>query len=554
MRLPSVILGALVLLIVSDFPLPAQYPPGGYPPGGYPGGGYPPGQYPGGIGGIPFPRRGKKKSKTQQEEQNLQQVTGMLRKMDAKTIVLEAEDTRILNMGRSKDTKFLKNGEDIKPDVLKPGDHLSIEFSEDDKGFLSAVHVMLEKEGTAEERAEASAPVETSVQTQDRSSDDERPVQRRKDSPAEAKTQENQNTPGAAAPSQKSAGAPPRGSQPSSQPAGDPANLPPIAPPDAGLDLNHIPASTHSAAEESADGRPELRRGKPAKRKSAPQEESSEPVEVASQPVEVASNAPPDSAAASKSAVIEPPPLDAEVRPRPVAEMPPPPDPRIQKATAAAVSFTDTLPNYVCQEQMARFVSETHKVNWQPIDIVSTEVVYEDHHEHYRNIQINGKAVKKRMEELPGAWSTGEFGTVLMDLFSPATAAEFRKRGSARTGGRDAFVYDFHVDHPHSHWNVMGPSQSVTPEYKGSVWIDKETERVLRIEMEAQHLPEQFPFDKVESATDYEFIRIGDGQFLLPVHAETLACQRDSNNCSHNVIDFRNYHKYSGEATIEFGK
>jgi hypothetical protein len=44
----------------------------------------------------------------------------------------------------------------------------------------------------------------------------------------------------------------------------------------------------------------------------------------------------------------------------------------------------------------------------------------------------------------------------------------------------------------------------------------------------------------------------GTQQFLLPVHAETLGCQRGSSFCSRNTIDFRNYHKYTGESTIEF--
>jgi hypothetical protein len=92
------------------------------------------------------------------------------------------------------------------------------------------------------------------------------------------------------------------------------------------------------------------------------------------------------------------------------------------------------------------------------------------------------------------------------------------------------------------------------PPYKGAIWIDKETGRVLRIEMQANRMPQEFPYDKVESATDYEFTRIGEGQFLLPVHSETLMCERGTNICSRNTIDFRNYHKYAGEATIIFGK
>jgi hypothetical protein len=51
---------------------------------------------------------------------------------------------------------------------------------------------------------------------------------------------------------------------------------------------------------------------------------------------------------------------------------------------------------------------------------------------------------------------------------------------------------------------------------------------------------------------DYQYLRIGTGEFLLPVHAETLSCQRGSNNCSRNTVDFRNYHKYDAQSNITF--
>src|SRR5437660_1021841 len=104
--------GALALFVAPDLPLTAQYPPGGYPPGG---------GYPGSGVGLPrIPRIGKKKKTTAKddEQQQLQDVSGMLRQMDAKTIVLEAQDTRILNLKRSDKIKFLKNGEDIKSEIL----------------------------------------------------------------------------------------------------------------------------------------------------------------------------------------------------------------------------------------------------------------------------------------------------------------------------------------------------------------------------------------------------------------------------------------------------
>ena len=90
----------------------------------------------------------------------------------------------------------------------------------------------------------------------------------------------------------------------------------------------------------------------------------------------------------------------------------------------------ESLPNYFCQEHITRFASTTQKVDWRPLDVVSATVVFENGRDEYRNLTVNGKPVNKRMEDLGGAWSTGEFGTIAADLFSPATAAEFTSGGS----------------------------------------------------------------------------------------------------------------------------
>jgi hypothetical protein len=54
---------------------------------------------------------------------------------------------------------------------------------------------------------------------------------------------------------------------------------------------------------------------------------------------------------------------------------------------------------------------------------------------------------------------------------------------------------------------------------------------------------------------DFDYISLGTPEkFLLPVHAEVLSCARGSNECDRNVIDFRNYHKFTGESTIKFNQ
>ena len=87
----------------------------------------------------------------------------MLRSIDKDQVVLEADDNRIVNFKRMDSTKFLKDGDAVKPAELIPGDHLTVEFSQDDQGFMTAVNVVWQQDGSAAERKHGAEPVETSV-------------------------------------------------------------------------------------------------------------------------------------------------------------------------------------------------------------------------------------------------------------------------------------------------------------------------------------------------------------------------------------------------------
>jgi hypothetical protein len=99
--------------------------------------------------------------------------------------------------------------------------------------------------------------------------------------------------------------------------------------------------------------------------------------------------------------------------------------------------------------------------------------------------------------------------------------------------------------------------QAYQPGYTGSIWIDKENFRVLRIELSARNLPGGFPMDQVESAVDYDYVSIGEDKYLLPIHSEALSCGRGTSGrgasgCTRNVIEFRNYRKFTADTSITF--
>jgi hypothetical protein len=304
------------------------------------------------------------------------------------------------------------------------------------------------------------------------------------------------------------------------------------------------------------EGPPVLRRGKPASR---PATSSDETVQTASAPTARPAS-PPDNLPSDSSL--------RGVRDRPIGdsrqsvtyetERPVNMNPReelLERAREWALNFTDNLPNYVCQQYTTRYVRPPGTRDWQAMDVVSANVVYENGKEDYRNIAINGKQVNRKMEELPGSWSTGEFGTTLRSLFHPGRQAVFTFVKQTNVGGLMSWVYDYTVAKENSDWRVSLGSQTIIPAYAGRVWIEQRTAQVLRIEMSATGIPRDFPLDQVEASNDYGFVRLATSeQYMLPTHAETLSCERNSPVCSRNTIEFRNYHKYSGEANLIFDK
>jgi hypothetical protein len=224
----------------------------------------------------------------------------------------------------------------------------------------------------------------------------------------------------------------------------------------------------------------------------------------------------------------------------------------IESTKEAAGNLIDNLPSFIVQQNTTRYFSTTFPAQWRALDVVTADVVSVDGKEDYRNITINGKPSNRPVEK-SGAWSTGEFVTILEDILSPYTQAVFRKSGDENLGGRSTYTYTFRVQQENSNWDIIAPDGGkATPAYTGTVWIDKDTFNVLRIEEETASLPAGFPFDKAETVVEYSFVRIDTKNYALPVHSEVLTCQRGSSTCTKNEINFQNYKKFTADSSITF--
>jgi hypothetical protein len=523
---------ARLTLVFSAFVAFAQFPgqyPGQYPlPGGNPGG-YPGGRRPQQQQQQPDSRQ----SSTRSSRPVALTTDGILRRASSNQVVIEGDDHRIIWYKLTDKTTIQKDGRDSDLKTFQVADHVTVESIADDQDYFVATAVTWNKAGASEERAEASrtwdlpapsnGPLARASATQSSvKGDDDRPILRRKNpDPEPAPAPQQASTSPAPAPAATAS---------ADQPADQPIDNRPtttVRPPDPARDADD-------------PGPPQLKRGAPAARRPATSSASSTSDDS---PVLTAKSTEP------ASQTRELPPIRRDNAAIPIQD-----DPVIQKAREAAANFSGILPNFFCLQNTTRYQTDNPKRGWDAIDVVTADVAYENGRESYKNIKIGNKSVGGTMDQLPGARSTGEFSTLLEVLMNPATGAAFRKDGQDNIRGRTAWVYKFEVRRERANWRIEGNSQLYYPAYRGSVWIDKETARVLRVEQEARNMPPLFQFDTVESSTDYDFVRLGTPeQFLLPVEAEVLSCERGTSNCSRNKIEFRNYRKFGAESSITFG-
>lgn len=523
----SLLVSLLLLLIATD---------SGWAQIGYPG--QYPGQYPsGGGGGLPFPMPGRR-TRTNPNTQPTRNFTGTLRKVSTSELSIESDDKRVVTIALYSTTRYFKSQADADSSTNKSsgtakradfqiGDEVSIDATEDDNGNFRAVNVAMIKDGAKESATNAPTKAPTgsprSSSTAD-SGDDDRPKLRRA-GPQDGDKQAASANP--SAPAATSDETPPMiaSSRDSATSVTPPA--PPLDADDAGKPTLHrgkptqVTSSAETSGAKGTDTRPSLHA------------EDVNGVTRLPDPPQVADGTP---GARGFSQI------DDE-------------DPVIAHAREEAFSFSETLPNYMVKQVTTRYGTASARggrTSWQAFDVVTADVISENGKETYTNVLINGKQPKDAVEKT-GAWSTGEFSSVLQDIFSPDTDADFHNKRSTTIVNRAAFRYDFSVEQRNSHWDVHTASQTYTPAYSGAMWIDKTTSRVLRIEMAAAKIPQDFPLDTVESAVDYDFVLIGDGKYLLPVHSEALSCHRGTGDCSRNVIDFRNYKKFGAETSITFG-
>jgi hypothetical protein len=227
--------------------------------------------------------------------------------------------------------------------------------------------------------------------------------------------------------------------------------------------------------------------------------------------------------------------------------------PLLDQAQRHAAEFMNDLPNFVVMQTVTRSVRTPGKKNWRRQDKLEIEVSYRANAgEQFKLARYNDKPTRMTYDQLKGATSTGEFGSILDALFSPQSQAEFKEVRRETFHGHQTVIYNFMVKKAFSSNTLtdVNSGLEVTTGYSGSVWIDTKSGRVLRIKQTAEDIQPGFPITLAERAVEYNWITFDRQRYLLPVYAEVILGNDLKRYYLRNVIELRNYRMFDTDLKI----
>jgi hypothetical protein len=225
----------------------------------------------------------------------------------------------------------------------------------------------------------------------------------------------------------------------------------------------------------------------------------------------------------------------------------------LDQARQHAAQFIDDLPNFVATQIVTRSVRTPKKKEWRRQDKLEIEISYRAKTgEQFKLVRYNDKPTRMNYDQLKGATTAGEFGSILEAVFSPQSQAEFKEVRRETFHGHQTVIYNFRVNEMFSSNTItdVNSGRAVTTAYSGSIWIDMESGRVLRIKQSTEDIPPGFSITLAERAVEYAWITFDGQRYLLPVYAEVILGNDLKRYYLRNVIEMRNYHMFDTDLKI----
>ena len=234
----------------------------------------------------------------------------------------------------------------------------------------------------------------------------------------------------------------------------------------------------------------------------------------------------------------------------------------LEHTRAATLAAAAAMPDFIVKQLIKRSYAFGTTSNWIPQDNLTIAVGYRAiAGEEYKVLAVNGMPLSKETtqtrdysKDVGGTTSSGvEYISAVADCFKPESKTVFKLADTDLIQGRRTLVFEYEIEKPFSTLTLRaGDDAAAQVGSRGRLWIDRETNRVLRFEQIATEIPGNFPITAASTVIDYDWVTINENKYLLPSHSEILltALSGSVSRQSRNEIRFRGYQKFGAELKV----
>jgi hypothetical protein len=209
------------------------------------------------------------------------------------------------------------------------------------------------------------------------------------------------------------------------------------------------------------------------------------------------------------------------------------------------------LQNFVCNERMDRYKGSMTGAQARRIDTIKTKVSFENGVEHYTDVRQNNRS-RPEIASLSGAWSEGEFGTLLRQTQSLLESQAVLFRMNTDIHGSSATLYRFEVSEQDSLWDLEIESRHYRVPFRADIWVSLSTGQVVKIERTSTAIPAETGISELRWSVTLETVELNGRSWLLPNTGEYEVLYEESRRREWNLLSFSDYHRYGSEVALSF--
>lgn len=212
--------------------------------------------------------------------------------------------------------------------------------------------------------------------------------------------------------------------------------------------------------------------------------------------------------------------------------------------------YTD-LQSFVCNEHMDRYQSHLDGDKSRQIDTVNAQVSFENGVENYSDVRQNNR-LRPALSSIPGAWSEGEFGTLLRQTRALLSNQPISVQSNTDFEGVPAAIYTFDVAGQDSPWELAVASRQYRVPFRTNVWVSKSSGEIMKIARTTTAIPPESGISEIQWSVVLKPVDLDGAKWLLPSSGEYAVLYQNSKHREWNAITFSDYRRYASQSVIHF--